>query len=93
MNIYAVIILSALILESVLNLIADLLNLRTLSGDVPEEFETVYNAEKYRKSQAYTRVKTRFGFITSGFDLVTILAFWFSGGFSICRLQYKTASV
>ena len=82
MNIYAVIILSTLILESVLNLIADLLNLKTLSGDVPDEFETVYNAEKYRKSQAYTRVKTRFGFITSGFDLVTILVFWFSGGFN-----------
>ena len=76
------IILSALLLEFVLNLIADLMNLKTLSSELPKEFNSVYDAEKYRKSQEYTRTNTRFGFVTSGFDLLVLLVFWFAGGFN-----------
>jgi len=81
MNIYTIIILSALIIEFTLNLTADLLNLRALSGKLPAEFKDVYKPAQYKKSQEYTRVNTRFGFITSGFNLITLLAFWFAGGF------------
>ena len=82
MNIYTLIILTTIVLEFMLNLVADLLNLKILSGEIPDEFKQVYDKEKYRKSQEYTRVKTRFGYITSTFGLVTILAFWFLGGFN-----------
>ncbi len=82
MNIYGIIILSTILIEFFLNLIADLLNLNHLSGDLPNEFKTVYDAEVYQKSQNYTRVNTRFGFITSSFSLATILLFWFLGGFN-----------
>ncbi len=82
MNIYTLIILTTIVLEFMLNLIADLLNLKILSGEIPDEFKQVYDIEEYRKSQEYTRVKTRFGYITSTFGLVTILAFWFLGGFN-----------
>ncbi len=82
MNIYGAIILSTILIEFTLNLIADLLNLSHLSGKLPDEFKSVYDAETYQKSQNYTRVNTRFGFLTSSFSLVTILLFWFLGGFN-----------
>jgi len=82
MNMYAIIILSALLLEFGINLIADILNLKTLKSELPQEFDSVYDAEKYRKSQEYTRTNTRFGFVTSGFNLLILLVFWFAGGFN-----------
>lgn len=81
MNIYALIILSAIILDFTLSLISDLLNLKYLSPDPPEPFADVFDANRYRKSQEYTRATTRFGFITSAFNLVLTLPFWFAGGF------------
>jgi STE24 endopeptidase len=82
MNIYTIIILVTLLVDFTLSLISDLLNLKNLSGDLPEEFQDVYDTEKYQKSQAYTRVNTRFGFITSIFSLAVTLLFWFLGGFN-----------
>jgi STE24 endopeptidase len=81
MNIYAVIILLALVLDLVLNLLADVLNLRALRPELPEAFRDVYDAEAYRKSQQYTRVQTQFGWLTTTVTLAITLGFWFSGGF------------
>lgn len=81
MNVYAMIILVALLLEYTLNLIADLCNLRALQPEVPEEFAGLYDAAVYRQSQEYTRVQTRFGLFTSTCMLVATLGFWFLGGF------------
>ena len=81
MNIYTIIILTTLVIEFVLNLTANLLNLRALSGKLPAEFREVYKPARYKKAQEYTRVNTHFGFITSGFNLIILLVFWFTGGF------------
>ena len=81
MNNYAIIILATILISFLLDLVADWLNLRALSDRIPAEFEGVYDAEKYRQSQEYTRVNTRFGFLTSTFNLVVSLIFWFAGGF------------
>jgi STE24 endopeptidase len=59
-----------------------LLNLKALDPKLPEEFSDVFDQEKYKKSQYYTRVQTKFGFITSIFGLFLTLVFWFSGGFN-----------
>jgi STE24 endopeptidase len=82
MNIYAIIILLALVLNLVLDTVADLLNLKRLKLSLPSQLEGVYKAEEYQKSQKYTREVTRFGMIHSIFTLLAILAFWFSGGFN-----------
>src|SRR5262252_10777924 len=81
MNAYAVIILVTLLLDYTLNLVADVLNLRALRHQLPQEFVGVYDAEAYRKSQEYTRVQTRFGILTSTCSLAITLGFWFAGGF------------
>ncbi|PID58880.1 peptidase M48 [candidate division KSB3 bacterium] len=82
MNTYALLILSTSLFGYALNLFADLMNLRALSPVLAKEFTGVYDAEKYRQSQEYTRVNTRFGFITSSVSVLVTLIFWFSGGFN-----------
>ncbi|MEN8135848.1 MAG: M48 family metallopeptidase [Thermodesulfobacteriota bacterium] len=82
MNIYGLIILIALLGNFVLAVIADWLNLRALDPNLPGEFEGVYDTEKYASSQEYTRVGTRFGFVTTIFDLTLLLVFWQVGGFN-----------
>jgi STE24 endopeptidase len=81
MNVYAVIVLSTLLLDYTLNLLADFCNLRALRHELPAEFVDVYDADAYRKSQEYTRVQTRFGILTSTCMLAATLGFWFAGGF------------
>ena len=81
MNTYAILILLALVLEYLLHLTADLLNLKALEPELPGEFRDVYDAERYRRSQEYEWVNTRFGLIPTSFNLVVLLAFWFAGGF------------
>ena len=82
MNAYAVIILITIVFTYLLSLLTEILNLEALREELPGEFDSVYDAEKYKKSQEYTRVKTRFGFIISTFSIILTLAFWFAGGFN-----------
>jgi STE24 endopeptidase len=82
MNAYGIIILITLIGSYVLNIITNMLNLKSLTNRLPEEFSDVYDKNEYSKSQDYTRVNTKFGFITSSINLTIILLFWFSGGFN-----------
>ena len=82
MNIYALIILITLIISYIIGIITNILNLRSLQIDLPNEFEGVYDADAYKKSQEYTRVNTKFGFLTSAVSLIITLVFWFAGGFN-----------
>jgi len=82
MNIYAIIIFVTLISSYLLSLITNLLNLKHLSPELPGEFEGTYDAEAYKNSQDYTRVYTRFGFLTGTISIAITLTFWFAGGFN-----------
>jgi STE24 endopeptidase len=83
MNTFAVLILAALLVGYLLDLLADALNLKSLRTPLPVEFSDVYDQQRYDQSQAYTRTRTRFGFVTETFGLLLILVFWFSGGFNL----------
>jgi len=82
MNPFLIIILSAILLEFVINLVANLLNLKALKLEVPAALKGIYKPDEYRNSQQYTRTVTRFAFVTSSFRLALLLAFWFAGGFN-----------
>ena len=82
MNIYLLIILSALIGEFLLRTVVRVLNLKALDPGLPNEFQGYYDEEKYARSQEYTRVNTRFAFFTTSFDLIVILVFILFGGFN-----------
>jgi STE24 endopeptidase len=82
MNILAVIILVALIVDFTLGLLADWLNLRGLSHSLPKEFEGLYDSKRYGRSLDYLRTNTRMSWITTMLDLLILILFWFGGGFS-----------
>jgi STE24 endopeptidase len=83
MNFIAIIILCTIGVDFILNLAADGLNLKYLRNELPQAFEGVYDPERYRKSQQYLKANTKFGWITSAFNLGLILVFWFAGGFPL----------
>ncbi|MAJ45058.1 MAG: peptidase M48 [Candidatus Marinimicrobia bacterium] len=78
MNIYFLIIISAIVFEFLLSIVVNKLNLNALSPKLPEEFSDVYDKEKYAKSQDYTRENTKFSFFTSTFfTILTLLVILF----------------
>jgi len=82
MNIYAIIILAALLIDYVLDVAADYLNIKSLKSSLPDEFSGLFEEDEYAKSQNYTRTRTRFGLFTSTINLIILLVFWFAGGFA-----------
>ncbi len=81
MNIYFVIIITAIIFEFLLGCLSKLLNLRALSPTLPNEFTEFYDKDKYAKSQEYTRENTRLGFIISSLNFILIIGMILLGGF------------
>ena len=82
LNAFAIIILTALVLEFALKLVSDLLNLKSSKSELPVVLLGIYKPEEYLKSQEYMRVNTRFSLVESSFTLLILLIFWFFGGFS-----------
>lgn len=80
-NALALVILVALFALWKLDFIATILNLKALSPELPTEFADTFDAERYAKSQAYTRESARFEIIHSTFSLAVLLIFWTLGGF------------
>src|SRR5450759_2423051 len=81
MNAYAAIIAAALVADYAVDQVADVRNLRALREEPPPGFETVYEPDTYRRSQRYTRERTRLGRVSQSVDLAALLAFWGFGGF------------
>ncbi|MBN2483068.1 MAG: M48 family metallopeptidase [Candidatus Omnitrophica bacterium] len=82
MNMYLVVILSILIVHYGLDLIVEILNVRHVCLDVPQEFRGYYDDEKYRRSQKYLKDRTVFSLVSSGFFLAVTIAFILTGGFN-----------
>jgi STE24 endopeptidase len=82
MNVYAIIILSTLLIRYFVDVAAYWLNLSKLKTPVPADFSDVYKPDEYARSQLYTTELTRFHIIQSTFSLVVFLIFWFAGGFN-----------
>ena len=81
MNFIAVIILAALLVFQVLHITADVFNLRHMATQLPEAFKGWFDPERYRQSQLYLQVNTRFDWVVSIAGLVVFLGFWFGHGF------------
>jgi len=59
----------------------DWLNLRKYRPGIPKEIASFYDEEKYTRSRAYQRDRTRFSFFTSAFSFLLSIAMLVSGGF------------
>lgn len=83
MNPWLIFILVVIGASFLLNTAISLLNLQALSPDLPEEFNDTYDQEKYRQSQAYTRVQTIFSLLESSILTALLLLFLLVGGFNL----------
>ena len=82
MNIFAIIIITAIIIETIIDVGTNYLNLRNLNQDPPKDLEGIFDSTEYTKSQEYTKTKTIMGFVSGIFLLSITLCFWFLGGFN-----------
>ncbi len=82
MNIYLVIILTILVIEYLLNISAEIFNLKVLNKGIPLGFKEYYDPERYDKSQSYLKDNTYFKIIKDTAFLIVVLTLILSGGFS-----------
>ncbi|MCU0858411.1 MAG: M48 family metallopeptidase [Pontiellaceae bacterium] len=83
MNGYLIFILALLIFNWLLSLIVETLNVLNVSTGIPEEFNGIYDAEKYAKSQRYLRDNTLFAQLQSAIMLPLTIGFILLGGFRL----------
>ena len=77
MNIFAIIIITAIIIETIIDVGTNYLNLRNLNQDPPKDLKGIFDSTEYTKSQEYTKTKTIMGFVTGILLLSITLCFWF----------------
>jgi len=82
MNTYLVVILVILIGNYILDLIIELLNVKSIKEKLPEEFEGFYDCAKYKKSQEYLKDNTYFKLIQAASITAVVLFLILSGGFN-----------
>ena len=80
---YYYIIISALLIDYLLSTVSGILNMNSITEDVPIEFQEYYDKDKYAKSQSYLREKTRFGIFSGTFSLVITLVVIHTGAFGL----------
>ncbi len=73
-------LLAVLSFDFISESILDYLNLTYQKDTLPEELKDVYDAEKFKKSQAYFIVNSKFGFLTSAFGFILMLSTLLFGG-------------
>jgi len=78
MNFILIIIVIIITFNYLLERILEYLNTTCWSDKLPDELVGIYDAEKYKKSQQYSKIKTTFEIITSTFSfIVTLLVLYF----------------
>ncbi|MBI5207492.1 MAG: M48 family metallopeptidase [Candidatus Firestonebacteria bacterium] len=92
MNIYFFIILITLIGIFVVDSISQLINIKSLSLDLPEEFTGIYNSDEYKRSIEYIKTRELFELIESSSDIAVLLVFWLSGGFNWVDIWIRKAN-
>ncbi|MCI5134100.1 MAG: M48 family peptidase [Candidatus Electrothrix sp. AW2] len=90
MNAYLIFVLAVLVGGYLLDLVVSFLELRSLQPELPTEFRDVYEKEKYRKSQEYTKVTTGFSLIQETVTLLLTLIFILAGGFNAVDLLARS---
>lgn len=90
MNVITIFIIGALLGDLIINGWADVLNLKSLRRDLPQEFQDIYDADRYALSQDYLRVNTRFGWLVSVVNTAGLMVFWFLEGFQLLDVWVRS---
>ncbi|REE24818.1 STE24 endopeptidase [Winogradskyella pacifica] len=75
------IIIAIIVINFIIDKVLDAINAKHYSDPIPEVLNDVYDAEEYKKSQAYKTVNYKFGLVTSVFSLALTLGFLLLDGF------------
>ncbi len=81
-HVILIVIIVILVVGYIVERILDYLNSTYWSDELPDELKGIYDAEKYKKSQAYLRVKQRFSVLTDSVSLAVMLLMLLLGGFA-----------
>ncbi|MGA0334601.1 MAG: M48 family peptidase, partial [Kiritimatiellia bacterium] len=82
MNPYLVTVLVLLVGFTLFHLWIHALNLRAMEAEIPAEFQGVYDAASYAKSQQYLRESTQVDLMTQTLKTAVLVAFILCGGFA-----------
>ncbi len=80
-NVWFAVIVVALVVLWKVDLIATLLNLKSLGAEIPQAFRELIDEESYERSQGYTRAKAVLEIGEGIFSLIVLFLFWCLGGF------------
>lgn len=75
------IIIAILIISFIVDKILDTLNEKHFDDEIPQKLKDVYDADEYKKSQAYKKTSAKFSNITSFVTTVLTLIFFLADGF------------
>lgn len=76
------IIIVILVCDFVLETVLDYLNGKQVSDKLPDEVSDIYDAEKYKKQQAYFKANQKFGSVVDIFSFVVMMLMFFLFGFA-----------
>ena len=75
------ILIAIIIISFIIDKVLDTVNAKHFNDKIPEKLADVYDADEYKKSQAYKKANEKFSNITSTFSIVLTLIFFFVEGF------------
>jgi len=87
------IIIAIIVFDYVFERILDYLNSTYWSDELPAELSDIYDADKYRKSQQYLKVKQRFSFIVSSVSFIAMILMLVLGGFAYLDEFVRTITI
>ncbi|WP_027179708.1 M48 family metallopeptidase [Maridesulfovibrio bastinii] len=91
MNIYLLIIIVSLGGACALGILARRLNETALNPVLPQEFDRIFDPEKYKKTQAYSREGMKFENISSLISTLITIIFILAGGFNLIDTISRSA--
>lgn len=87
---FLLLLVTLLLLIYLVDTAAELLNLKRLKDELPQEFRDSYDPKKYKESLLYQREGTRFELFQNTINFVLLLAFTLLGGFNEIDLWVRS---
>ena len=81
------IIIAIIVFDFIFERVMEWLNRSWRSKPIPSELQGIYDEDKYKKQQEYSKVNSRFSMITSGFSFLVLLTFLVLQGFGWLHYQ------
>lgn len=82
MDLFRIIIVILITVSFLVELAADLLNMKSMDKSLPDLFKDMFDDEEYKKSISYGKETAKFGIFESSFSFLLLIGFWFLGGFA-----------